>query len=73
MLILTRRRYEKVYIGDNITIRVERTGRKYVSLSFDVPKNIPIKRAKLLSQEAINENNKNTKYFMKDQAKEGML
>ena len=47
MLVLTRRRGEKVCIGDDITFVVLEVDAKRVRLGFDAPREVPILRTEL--------------------------
>jgi carbon storage regulator len=44
MLVLTRRKDEKIIIGDSITITVLEIHRDRVRLGIDAPRNIPVHR-----------------------------
>lgn len=48
MLILTRKREEKIHIGDDITIKVLRIDRGRVRLGIDAPRSVPVFLAELL-------------------------
>ena len=52
MLILTRKRSETIQIGDEITIKVIRTGRNTVKLGIDAPSHIRVLRGELTSEPA---------------------
>lgn len=47
MLILTRKRYEEIRIGDDIIVKVIRTGRNTVKLGIEAPKNVRVLRGEL--------------------------
>lgn len=47
MLILTRKRSEEIRIGDNIRIKVIRTGRNTVKLGIEAPNNVRVLRGEL--------------------------
>ena len=47
MLVLTRKKSETIHIGDNIVIKVLRTGHGTVKLGIDAPADVRILRAEL--------------------------
>jgi len=47
MLVLTRKHGECIQIGDNITIKVIKTGRNTVKIGIDAPREVPVMRAEL--------------------------
>ncbi|MFQ5733639.1 MAG: carbon storage regulator [Planctomycetaceae bacterium] len=47
MLILTRKRFEEIRIGDDIRIKVIRTGRNTVKLGIEAPSNVRVLRGEL--------------------------
>ncbi len=47
MIVLTRHRYQKIRIGDDITVTVVEIGRDKVLLSFDAPKEVEIYRQEI--------------------------
>ena len=47
MLVLTRKHGESVQIGDNITVKVIKTGRNTVKIGIDAPREVPVKRSEL--------------------------
>lgn len=47
MLILTRKRSETIQIGDDVVIKVIRTGRGSVKLGIDAPQNVRVLRGEL--------------------------
>jgi carbon storage regulator len=47
MLVLSRKVGEKIMIGDNITIVVQRLGKGRVALAIDAPHEIPVLRGEL--------------------------
>ena len=47
MLVLSRKVGEKIVIGNNITIVVQRVGKGRVALAIDAPQNITVLRAEL--------------------------
>jgi carbon storage regulator len=49
MLILSRRQYEKILIGDNITVTIVRIGDETVRIGIDAPKHLLIVRPELLN------------------------
>ncbi|QDT65411.1 carbon storage regulator CsrA [Calycomorphotria hydatis] len=51
MLVLTRKQAESIQIGDNIKIKVIRTGKGSVKIGIDAPKSIRVMRAELTSDE----------------------
>lgn len=46
-LVLERKAFETIHIGDSITITVAKTGRTRTSLKIDAPKELPIRRGEL--------------------------
>ncbi len=51
MLVLSRKRQEKIVIGDNIEITVVRTGRNSVRLGISAPSDVPIYRSEIIEQQ----------------------
>jgi len=51
MLVLTRKQAETIQIGDNVTIKVIRTGKGSVKIGIDAPSNVRVLRGELASQE----------------------
>ena len=47
MLVLSRKVGQRIMIGDNITIFISRIAGKRVTLGFEAPRNISIRRAEL--------------------------
>lgn len=47
MLVLTRKRSEMIQIGDNITVKVIRTGRGSVKIGIEAPDHVRVLRAEL--------------------------
>lgn len=47
MLVLTRKRSEKIHIGDNIVIKVIKSGRNSVKIGIEAPDNVRVLRAEL--------------------------
>ena len=47
MLVLTRKRSEKIQIGDDITIKVIRTGRSTVKIGIEAPDHVRVLRSEL--------------------------
>ncbi len=50
MLVLTRKKSETIQIGENITIRVIRTGTTTVKIGIDAPADVRILRGELCDQ-----------------------
>src|SRR3989304_616610 len=50
MLVLTRKRSEMIQIGDNILIKVIRTGRSAVKIGIEAPANVRVLRAELCDE-----------------------
>jgi len=50
MLVLTRKRAETIQIGDQILIKVIRTGRTSVKIGIEAPANVRVIRGELLEQ-----------------------
>lgn len=44
MLVVTRRQFETINIGDDIVITVTKIDRGQVSIGIDAPRNIPVHR-----------------------------
>ena len=51
MLILTRKRSETIQIGDNVTIKVIRTGKGSVKLGITAPEDVRVLRGELSPEE----------------------
>lgn len=51
MLVLTRKRDEVIQIGDNIVIKVLKTGKGAIKIGIDAPENIRVIRGELLEEE----------------------
>ncbi|MGD9635884.1 MAG: carbon storage regulator [Pirellulales bacterium] len=47
MLVLTRKRREKIVIGDNIEVTVSKVGRGQVTLAVSAPANVPVDRGEV--------------------------
>lgn len=47
MLVLTRKKSERIVIGHNITVRVLETRSGSVSIGIDAPADVPIRRAEI--------------------------
>ena len=56
MLILTRRKYESILIGNDIKVTVIEVMGGQVKLGIEAPKEIHVVREELLQQEAMNSN-----------------
>ena len=54
MLVLTRKQSEMINIGDDIVIKVIRTGHGSVKIGIEAPKDIRVLRSELLTEEDIN-------------------
>lgn len=52
MLVLTRKRFEMIQIGDSITVKVIRTGRNAVKIGIEAPANVRVLRGELSPSEA---------------------
>lgn len=52
MLVLTRKRSEMIRIGDDIVIKVIKTGRTTVKIGIDAPENVRVLRAELCSEDS---------------------
>lgn len=48
MLILTRKKGEQIYIGDDIVITIAETHRDQVRIGIDAPRDVRIRRGELL-------------------------
>ena len=51
MLILTRKQSEEIRIGDNVRIKVIRTGRSTVKLGIEAPRDVRVLRGELCGGE----------------------
>lgn len=51
MLVLTRKRDEKIYIGSEIVIRVIKTGPGTVKIGIEAPDSVRVQRAELMVTE----------------------
>lgn len=47
MLVLTRKRFEKIQIGEDIIIKVIKTGRSTVKIGIEAPEDVRVMRAEL--------------------------
>ena len=47
MLVLTRKRFEQIQIGDDIRIKVIKTGRGAVKIGIEAPEHVRVMRAEL--------------------------
>ena len=52
MLVLTRKRSEKIHIGRDIVIKVIKTGRSTVKLGIEAPTNVRVMRGELCRGDA---------------------
>ena len=50
MLVLTRKRGERIQIGDGIFIKVIKTGKSTVKLGIEAPDNVRVMRAELCEE-----------------------
>mgnify|MGYP003629929333 FL=1 len=50
MLVLTRKRDEVIQIGDNIVIKILKTGKGAIKIGIDAPENIRVIRGELLEE-----------------------
>lgn len=53
MLVMTRRNGEKIFIGDNVTITIVRTGNSSVRVGIDAPPDVRIVRAETQSADEL--------------------
>lgn len=53
MLVLSRKLGEKIYINDNICITVVDIDRGKIRLGIEAPRNVPIFRQELLTDQAV--------------------
>mgnify|MGYP003147878126 CR=1 FL=1 len=51
MLVLTRKRDEVIQIGDNIVIKILKTGKRAIKIGVDAPGDIRVIRGELLETE----------------------
>lgn len=59
MLVLTRKTYESVKIGDNIEVTIVRVGPNSVRLGIDSPSDVNIVRTELLDSECVSHRRSN--------------
>jgi len=52
MLVLTRKRSETIQIGDDIVVKVLKTGKSTVKIGIEAPKHVRVLRAELCEEEA---------------------
>lgn len=52
MLVLTRKRAETIQIGENIFVKVIRTGRSAVKIGIEAPANVRVVRGELMAEPA---------------------
>ena len=50
MLVLTRKRFESIQIGENIVIKIIHTGHKTVKLGIEAPVDVRVMRAELCAE-----------------------
>jgi carbon storage regulator len=50
MLVLTRKRWERIQIGDNVVIKVIRLGRHSVKIGIEAPEHVRVLRAELCEE-----------------------
>ncbi|MFK7777311.1 MAG: carbon storage regulator [Gimesia sp.] len=55
MLVLTRKRDEVIQIGDNIIIKILKTGKGAIKIGIDAPGDIRVIRGELLEGEKVTE------------------
>lgn len=53
MLVLTRKRSEKIRIGDNIVIKVIKAGRNTVKIGIEAPSDVRVLREELLDGRSV--------------------
>jgi len=53
MLVLTRKRFETIQIGDNVKIKVIKTGKSSVKIGIDAPDNIRVARGEICKEPAM--------------------
>lgn len=51
MLVLTRKRDEVIQIGDNIVIKILKTGKGAIKIGVDAPENIRVIRGELIEEQ----------------------
>jgi carbon storage regulator len=56
MLVLTRKRDEVIQIGDDIVIKILKTGKGAIKIGVEAPGNIRVIRGELLESESSTEN-----------------
>lgn len=55
MLVLTRKRSETIQIGDDIVVKVLKTGKRTVKIGIEAPKHVRVLRAELCEEELCEE------------------
>ena len=53
MLVLTRKRSEMIQIGDDVVVKVIRTGRNSVKIGVEAPAHVRVLRAELVDDETL--------------------
>lgn len=51
MLIISRKRYQTIHIGDDIVIKVLKTGKSTVKIGIDAPRHVRVLRSELCEQD----------------------
>lgn len=72
MLVLTRKLAEGIRIGDDILVKVIRTGKGSIKIGIDAPDDLRVVRAELFEEEEGMENQPVIKGLGKDQDGEGL-
>ncbi|QDV53857.1 carbon storage regulator [Gimesia fumaroli] len=52
MLVLTRKRDEVIQIGDNIVIKILKTGKGAIKIGIDAPEHVRVVRGELIEEES---------------------
>ncbi|MEZ6047829.1 MAG: carbon storage regulator [Planctomycetaceae bacterium] len=52
MLVLTRKKSEMIQIGENIVVKVIRTGKGHVKIGIEAPADVRVLRAELCGEES---------------------
>jgi len=53
MLVVTRKRSQMIHIGDDIVIKVLKTGKSTVKIGIDAPRHVRVLRSELLEKDML--------------------
>ncbi len=68
MLVLTRKRDEVIQIGDNIVIKILKTGKGAIKIGIDAPGNVRVIRGELVEEEKTQESVESPNSNQREQA-----